>query len=71
MACEEDVTFKSLLWTILKYVDIQTGKKRTHHPEVMNYLKAIHYQGFNFETTSFEERIRQISADYKLKKHQS
>jgi hypothetical protein len=52
-------------------VDIQTGKKRTHHPEVMNYLKAIHYQGFNFETTSFEERIRQISADYKLKKHQT
>ena len=71
MACEEDVTFKSLLWTTLKYVDIQTGKKQAHHPEVMNYLKAIHYQDFNFTTTSFNDRIRQISALYKAKKKES
>ncbi|WP_250629807.1 acyl-CoA thioesterase [Rhodoflexus caldus] len=70
MACEEDVTFKSLLWTTLKYVDIKTGKKQMHHPEVMNYLKAIHYQDFDFEKTPFDERIKQISAQYKAKKQQ-
>ncbi|WP_448519717.1 acyl-CoA thioesterase [Rhodoflexus sp.] len=68
MACEDDVTFKALLWTTLKYISIKTGKKHPHHPEVMDYLQAILYQDFDFNQTSFEQRIKQISTTYKARK---
>lgn len=71
MTCEEDLTFKTLLWTTLKYIDVRTGKKRVHHPEVMQYLQAIHYREFDFNVTSFETRIKQISAQYKARKQQT
>ncbi|MCU0448554.1 MAG: acyl-CoA thioesterase [Bernardetiaceae bacterium] len=56
---------KTVLWTTLKYVDVNTGRKITHHEPIMHFLRAAHYTEIDFANTSFAARIKVLSNDYK------
>jgi YbgC/YbaW family acyl-CoA thioester hydrolase len=56
---------KTVLWTTLKYVDVNTGRKIPHHEPVMQYLRAVHYPGADFANTDFAGRIKALAHFYK------
>jgi acyl-CoA thioester hydrolase len=51
---------KNVLWVTSKYIDVPTGKRIPHHPAVMDLLDAIKLPDFNFEKTTFNDRIREV-----------
>ncbi|MBP6386119.1 MAG: acyl-CoA thioesterase [Pseudarcicella sp.] len=51
---------KSVFWSTAKYFNLQTGKKTIHQPELDLLLKKIKITDINFESTSFESRIKTI-----------
>jgi acyl-CoA thioester hydrolase len=68
MSDNEDLYLKTLLWTTLKYVDVATGAKTTHQDTVMQYLKAILHTDIDPHQISFEQRVKQLSNEYKIKR---
>ncbi|MDQ5883902.1 MAG: acyl-CoA thioester hydrolase [Pseudomonadota bacterium] len=56
---------KAVLWSTSKYIDIKTGKKTPHQPEVTNFLKTITIDGVNFEQIDFNTRIKIIKQELK------
>ncbi len=54
---------KAVLWTTCKYIDIQTGRTRPHHPQVTQYLQTICDATVAYEGVSFNERIKTIKKE--------
>lgn len=59
MLDEAKTHLKTLLWTTSKCID-RTGKKGEHPAEVMQFLSKIQNQDVDYQTISFQERIKQI-----------
>ena len=51
---------KNLLWATAKYIDVKTGKRRPHHPEVVQLLEKITVQEVDFLHTDLQKRIHQL-----------
>jgi acyl-CoA thioester hydrolase len=58
---------KNVLWVTSKYIDVQTGKRISHHPAVMDLLDAIKVPHFDLEKTTFNERIREVKRGLNVK----
>lgn len=67
MMDENQSHLKTVLWTTLKYIEVKTGKVTNHSGEVLSFLEAVKIPNFNFEQTSFNERIKQIKEEVKTK----
>jgi acyl-CoA thioester hydrolase len=63
MTDENCLHLRAVLWTTSKYIDVTTGKKTNHQPEVTNFLKAICVEGINFENITFNSRIKTIKQE--------
>ncbi len=66
MANEAGTDLKTLLWTTMKYVDANTGKKRPHQTHVMEYLEAVCLEGVSYGPGVFDNRIKQVKQALKL-----
>jgi|GEM_PF-4486190 len=53
---------KTLLWSTLKYVDIRTGKRAEHQPEILEVLEAMFDPQFNIQGLTPKDRIAQLKA---------
>ncbi len=67
MSDETDRQIKTILWSTLKYVDINTGKKMPHHDIISQYLHAIIYSHVDLATVDFNQRIKHLAHEYKLR----
>jgi acyl-CoA thioester hydrolase len=63
MTDEHKMQLKNVMWTTSKYISVETGRLITHHPEIMDYLRAIAAEGIDFTHTSFNQRIKQIKQE--------
>jgi acyl-CoA thioester hydrolase len=54
---------RAVLWTTSKYIDVATGRKTTHQPEVTNFLEAICIDGIDFEHITLNSRIKTIKQE--------
>jgi acyl-CoA thioester hydrolase len=63
MTDEHCTHLKALLWTTSKYIDVTTGKKTNHQPEVTNFLNAICVEGIDFEHITFNSRIKTVKQE--------
>jgi YbgC/YbaW family acyl-CoA thioester hydrolase len=63
MTDEDCKTVRAVLWTTSKYIDVSSGKKTTHQPEVTNYLKTICVEGIDFEHITMNMRIKTIKKE--------
>ena len=53
---------KTLLWSTLKYIDIGTGKKAVHQPEIVQIIEAMYDPTQAVAGLTPQERIRQLKA---------
>ena len=67
MMDDEQTHLKTVLWTTLRYIDVKTGRSTVHSGEVVSFLEAVKISNFNFETTTFKDRIRQVKEEVSLK----
>jgi len=65
MTDEHLQVLKAVLWTTSKYIDVRTGKKTPHPPEVMEFFDKVCLEGIDFEHTSFNARIKVIKQELK------
>ena len=63
MTDEDCKTVRAVLWTTSKYIDVTSGKKTNHQPEVTNYLKMICVEGIDFEHITLNIRIKMIKKE--------
>ncbi len=56
-------TLKAVLWSTSKYVDVQTGKKTKHQPELSMLLSKVVDSTINMEETNFEKRVKSIKSE--------
>ena len=63
MTDEDCKTLRAVLWTTSKYINVSSGKKTNHQPEVTNYLKMICVEGIDFENLTLNMRIKTIKKE--------
>jgi len=63
MTDENCTHLKAVLWTTSKYIDVITGKKTPHQPEVNAFLTAICVEGIDFEHINLNSRIKTIKQE--------
>ncbi|MFN8353017.1 MAG: acyl-CoA thioesterase [Spirosomataceae bacterium] len=63
MTDEPKTQLKNVLWTISKYISVETGRVIPHHPELMDYLNAIALKGVDYQNLTFNQRIKQIKQE--------
>jgi hypothetical protein len=63
MTDEASQTVRAVLWTTSKYIDVPSGKKTNHQPEVTNYLNTICVEGIDFEHITLNSRIKTIKKE--------
>jgi acyl-CoA thioester hydrolase len=51
---------KTLLWTTMKYIDINTGQKVQHQGVVKQYLETIAVNDFDPKVEDFDHRVKAI-----------
>lgn len=51
---------KTLMWTTLKYVGMNTSTTVKHPEPVLNYLKAIQHPGADYHPHRFDERVQEV-----------
>ena len=57
---DQQTHLKTLMWTTLKYVGMNTSTTVNHSEEVLNYLKAIQYPNVDYHPHRFDERVQQV-----------
>lgn len=57
---DQQTHLKTLMWTTLKYVGMNTSSTVNHSEEVLNYLKAIQFKGVDFHPHRFDERVQEV-----------
>ena len=67
MMDDSQTHLKTLLWTTLRYIEVKTGKSTNHSGEVLAFLEAVKIPDFDFENTTFKERIKEIKEEVNLK----
>lgn len=67
MMDEKQTHLKTVLWTTLKFIEVKTGRSTDHSGEVLSFLKAVKISNFDFEQTTFNQRIRQIKDEVQTK----
>ncbi|MFC0185131.1 acyl-CoA thioester hydrolase [Pseudarcicella hirudinis] len=65
MTDESRQVLKAVIWTTSKYIDVLTGKKTDHQPEVTKFLETICAEGIDFENITFNSRIKIIKQELK------
>ena len=63
MMDENQTHLKTVLWTTLRYIEVKTGKSTNHTGEVLAFLEAVRIPNFNYQQTTFGERIKQIKEE--------
>jgi acyl-CoA thioesterase FadM len=51
---------KTVLWTTLKYIEVATGRKTDHQPEINAYLQKILYPGPDVHAMQLGDRVKEI-----------
>lgn len=62
MTNDEQTQLKNVLWSTLRYVS-NTGSSTEHPDKINQYLESVCIEGFSFEETSFQDRIKQIKLE--------
>ena len=57
---DQQTHLKTLMWTTLKYVGMNTSSTVNHSEEVLNYLKAIQHPGVDYHPHRFDERVLEV-----------
>jgi thioesterase-3 len=60
MTNDAEDELKTVLWSIMKYIDVKTGKKTLHEGKVLDFLKASYYPGVDYENLDINQRIGQL-----------
>lgn len=51
---------KTLLWSTMRYVNIESGRSTDHEGEVLDFLHATKYSGVDYEKQNILERIKTL-----------
>ena len=56
---------KSVLWTTLRYISLETGKPTDHPDDVMDLLEQLDTNDMHYDEDGFQERIKALSKKLK------
>lgn len=65
MLDDERSHLKTVMWTTLKYVGLQSSRTTNHHPDLLEYLNAIQFEGAAYDPKLFNERVIAIKEEVK------
>ena len=65
MTDDEKTHLKTVLWTIMKYIHVDTFKKIPHQPEVLDFLEKIVLPNFDIRKQPFDSRVKAIKEEIK------
>jgi YbgC/YbaW family acyl-CoA thioester hydrolase len=65
MLDEEETHLKTVLWTTLKYVSMESSRTTTHPPEVVEYLDIIQHKGVEYRSDRFDDRVIELKEGVK------
>lgn len=65
MTDEMKKDLKTLMWTTIKYINVETGRLTEHQPEVTSFLKIMKLPGVDYPGITISERIREIREELK------
>ena len=65
MLDEQESHLKTVLWTTLKYVSMETSKTAKHADELTEYLEIIRHKGVDYRQDSFDKRVNEIKEEIK------
>lgn len=60
MLDDKKTHLKTLMWTTLKYVGMETGRTVSHSDEVLKYLESTQHKGVNYHPHRFDERVKEV-----------
>ncbi len=60
MTNDAEDELKTVLWSTMRYVDVQSGKSTPHEGKVLDFLKASLLPGVDFQNIDLNQRIRHI-----------
>ena len=65
MLNKDKTKLKSLLWTTMRYVSLETGKPTDHPDDIMNMLELLDTAEVMYDPDNFQVRIKQITKHLK------
>jgi len=65
MLNKDKTKLKSLLWTTMRYVSMNTGKPTDHPDDIMNMLERLDDDEMMYDPEGFQERIKKITKKLK------
>ena len=60
---------KSLLWSTMRFVDLQTGRPTDHPDELMDLLELLDVAEVEYDPDGFSERIKVLAKQIKKQAH--
>lgn len=63
MTDEKCEVLKNVLWSTMKFVDYQSGKRKVHEGAVLDFVKAIHHDVGGFDQIDHMQRIKTIKEE--------
>ncbi|MFY0594401.1 acyl-CoA thioesterase [Roseivirga sp.] len=57
---------KTVMWSTLKYVGMNTSRTTSHSDEVKAYLNAMLYTGADYDPTLFNERVDRLKKEVQI-----
>ncbi len=65
MTDDQESHLKNILWSTLKFVSVQTGKKLGHPDEVNKFLRSTVDQKIKFDDLTLNDRIKDVKQKFK------
>jgi acyl-CoA thioester hydrolase len=65
MLNKDKTKLKSLLWTTMRYVSLESGKPTDHPDDIMNMLEQLDVDDVMYDPDNFQVRIKQITKHLK------
>ena len=65
MLNEEKTQLKALLWSTMRFVNLQTGRPTDHSDNLMDLLEQLDVAEINYDTNGFQERVKALSKQIK------
>lgn len=61
MLNEEKDQLKALLWTTMRFVSLQTGKRSDHPDDLMDLLERLDVPHVDYDPDGFQARVKQVN----------
>ena len=65
MLNESKTQLKSLLWSTMRFINLQTGRPTDHPNELMALLKQVVVAEVNYDPNGFQDRIKELTRQIK------